>query len=103
MFDIQNVANFNNSLGSTFGSVKSSAIGSAKGNTAGSAKGNASSLAIQHPVKDTPIGLIDFALVKVDVDVRDCVVAVTQRMRYGVTGNVKAGGDGRPRVARPIR
>ena len=35
-----------------------------------------SSFVVEHPVKNLAVGFINFALVKVDVDVCDCVVPV---------------------------
>lgn len=59
-------------------------------------------LPVENPVEYFAVGLINLALVKVDVDVRHGVVAVTQGMGDCVTRYVKACGDCSPRVACPV-
>ena len=62
----------------------------------------ASLFTVQNPVQNPAVGLIDFALVKLDVNVGHGVGAVPKRMGYRLFGNIKAGSYGRPRVTSPI-
>ena len=59
--------------------------------------------AVQNPVKDTAVCLINLTLVKINVDVSNSIIAMSERMSDCVTRNVQRGGNSRPRVTRPIR
>ena len=49
------------------------------------------------------IGFINFALVKVNVNICDSVVSMSQRMGDCISRNVERGCNRSPRVPRPIR
>lgn len=68
---------------------------------------NLSPLAVQHPVEDAAVGLVDFPLFKIYVYISDCIVPVSERMGDSILRYIKAcryGGSTMPRpVCRQLR
>ena len=59
-------------------------------------------LAVEHPVQYLAVGDVHLALVKLYVNVSHRVSTMTQRMGYGLLGNIEACGDSCPGVTCPI-